>query len=82
MDEELAAKKIASLYALLVKVDEPGTALECISHEEFITVWETSDNIGLAVGFMSVLAGRVLKPGRVRARVSRYRKSGIALKHM
>lgn len=82
MDESLPGKKIASLYALLVKVDEPGEALENISHEEFITIWETSDHFAWAVGFMSVLAGRVLKPARVRARAAKYRKSGVALKQM
>lgn len=82
MNEKVPPKNISALYALLVKVDEPGQALECLSHEEFITIWETSDNFASAVGFLSVVAGRVLKPGKVRARAAKYRKSGIALKHL
>lgn len=82
MKEKVPSLNISDLYALLVKVDEPGTALESISHEEFITIWETSEDFRTALGFMSVLAGRVLNPNKVRARVGKYRKSGIALKYI
>ncbi len=80
MSEKVPADKIAALYALLIKLDEPGKALESISHEEFITIWETSADLASAVGFMSVVAGKVLKPAKVRSRAAQYRKLGIALK--
>jgi len=57
-------------------------ALESISPQDFASIWQSSDVLASAVGFMSAICGVVLSPSVVGARATAYRNKGLILKQL
>jgi len=57
-------------------------ALESITLREFVSVWQSSEGLASAVGFLSVMCGLVLTPAVVEVRATHHRNDGLLLKKM